>query len=59
LDFKKSAAKAATIFSLIQKQKTTVVPIHNNETIGVGLIKEILRDIELSAEEYERLRGKM
>jgi len=39
--------------------KTTVVPIHGNETIGIGLLKEILRDIELPTEEYECLRREM
>ena len=40
-------------------KKTTTVPIHGNENLSVGLIKEILKDIELSAYEYEKLRKKI
>lgn len=36
--------------------KTTVVPIHWNEEISVGLLKKILRDIELSVTDLEDLR---
>lgn len=36
--------------------KTTVVPVHNNEVLGVGILKEILRDIDISIDEYEKLR---
>lgn len=36
--------------------KTTVVPLHNNEVLGVGILKEILKDINLSIDDYERLR---
>lgn len=39
--------------------RSTVIPIHNNEDLSVGILKEILRDIELTMEEYERLRRKV
>jgi predicted RNA binding protein YcfA (HicA-like mRNA interferase family) len=29
--------------------RVTVVPVHSGETIGPGLLRSILRDIELSA----------
>lgn len=35
--------------------RTTVVPIHGNETIGAGLLAKILRDCELSREEFQKL----
>ncbi|MEI6425757.1 MAG: type II toxin-antitoxin system HicA family toxin [Candidatus Absconditabacteria bacterium] len=38
--------------------KTTVVPIHGNEDISVGLLKKILRDIDIDVELYEKLRVK-
>lgn len=38
--------------------KTAVIPIHGNEEVGAGLLRSILRDIELSVEEYEQLRLK-
>ena len=31
--------------------RTTTVPVHSGETIGPGLLRAILRDAELSAEE--------
>jgi predicted RNA binding protein YcfA (HicA-like mRNA interferase family) len=34
---------------------TTVVPIHAGETIGPGLLSKILRDCELSREEFAKL----
>ena len=40
-------------------KKTTVIPIHSNEMLGSGILKEIFRDIELSVEEYEKLRTKV
>ena len=36
--------------------RKTVVPVHGSEMLGRGLIAEILRQTELSREEYERLR---
>ena len=36
--------------------RATVVPMHKGEDLGRGLIRAILRDIELSPLEYERLR---
>ena len=37
-------------------KKTATVPVHRNETLGIGLLKSILRDINLNAEEFEKLR---
>lgn len=37
-------------------KQTTVIPFHWNEEISVGLLKKILRDIELSVEEFDKLR---
>lgn len=36
--------------------RATVVPIHKGEDLGRGLIRAILRDIDLSLEEFEKLR---
>ena len=35
--------------------RTTTVPIHSGETICPGLLRAILRDVELSAYELARL----
>ncbi|MBI2147500.1 type II toxin-antitoxin system HicA family toxin [Candidatus Woesearchaeota archaeon] len=36
--------------------RKTVIPVHGNEELGKGLLGEILKQIELSREEYDRLR---
>ncbi len=36
--------------------RRTVVPVHGNEDLSIGLIREILKQIKLSREDYERLR---
>lgn len=43
-------------FFNLTNRKTATVPIHGNEYLSIGILKEILRDIELSVEEYEKLR---
>jgi predicted RNA binding protein YcfA (HicA-like mRNA interferase family) len=35
--------------------RCTVVPIHAGETIGRGLLSQIIRDCEISAEELKKL----
>ena len=32
----------------------TVIPVHGNQTLKIGTLRSILRDIELSAEEFGR-----
>ena len=33
--------------------RRTVVPVHAGETIGPGLLSKILKDVEMSVEEFE------
>ncbi len=35
-------------------ERTTVVPIHAGETIGPGLLRAILRDVEMSIEDFRK-----
>jgi predicted RNA binding protein YcfA (HicA-like mRNA interferase family) len=35
--------------------RTTVVPYHKSEDIGRGLLRQILREIELSPEEFIKI----
>ena len=35
--------------------RITVVPVHSGETIGPGLMGKILRDCDMSREEFEAL----
>ncbi|RPI14960.1 MAG: type II toxin-antitoxin system HicA family toxin [Ignavibacteriae bacterium] len=36
--------------------RTTVVPVHSNESIGVGLLNKILKDCELTKEEFIKIK---
>lgn len=36
--------------------RTTVVPLHAGETIGPGLLSKILRDCDMTGEQFDRLR---
>ncbi len=36
--------------------RRTVVPVHTNEKIGKGLLRQILNQVEITREEFERLR---
>jgi predicted RNA binding protein YcfA (HicA-like mRNA interferase family) len=35
--------------------KCTVVPVHSGETIGIGLLNQILKDCQLDREEFRNL----
>jgi len=34
--------------------RVTTVPVHSRETLGPGLLRSILRDVELSVEDFMR-----
>jgi len=36
--------------------RKTVVSLHGNEELSIGLLKEILNQVKISREEYEKLR---
>lgn len=38
-----------------QDGRTTVVPVHAGETIGTGLLSKILRDCDLSKDDFKLL----
>lgn len=42
-------------FAHVDGRKTTV-PMHSGEDLGRGLLRKILRDIQLSVEEFNQLR---
>ena len=39
--------------------RRTVVPVHANEDISVSLLREILKQVEISKEVYDKLRQKV
>ena len=35
--------------------RVTVIPVHSNEDMGVGLLMKILKDIEITKDEFEKI----
>jgi predicted RNA binding protein YcfA (HicA-like mRNA interferase family) len=57
--FEKIQGKGSHVRFKHSDGRRTVVPIHGNENIGKGLLREILKQIRLSKEKYEELRRKV
>jgi predicted RNA binding protein YcfA (HicA-like mRNA interferase family) len=57
LGFEKIQAKGSYIRFKHLDGRRTVVPVHSNEELGKGLLREILKQIKLSKEEFEDLRN--
>ena len=59
LGFKKIYQKGSHVRYKHPDGRVTVVPIHGNEDLGKGLLREILNQIKLDREEYDQLRRKV
>jgi predicted RNA binding protein YcfA (HicA-like mRNA interferase family) len=46
---------AANVFLKHSDGRVTTVPIHSGETLGPGLLRSILRDVELSVEDLVKV----
>ena len=55
MGFVERDAQGSHVFFKHKDGRTTVVPIHNRE-LSKGLLRKILNDVQLSVEEYEKLR---
>lgn len=56
LGFRKLRQKGSHAYFCHADGRATVLPMHRGETLGRGLTRSILNDIELSREEYEKIR---
>ena len=56
LDFEILRTRGSHWFLRHADGRTTTVPVHAGETIGPGLFRSILRDVELSADDLLRNR---
>ena len=56
LDFQEIRQKGSHKFFAHIDGRSTVIPDHPGEDLGRGLIRKILKDIEITTDEYERLR---
>jgi predicted RNA binding protein YcfA (HicA-like mRNA interferase family) len=59
LGFEKIYGKGSHIRFKHSDGRRTVVPVHGNEDLGKGLLRTILNQIDLSKEDYEKLRRKV
>src|SRR4030066_512833 len=57
LGFAETRRKGSHSFFSHKDGRTTVVPVHSGETLGKGLLRAILRDIEISVEELNKEGG--
>lgn len=55
LGFAQKRQKGSHIFFSHADGRTTVVPDHPTKQIGIGLLRSILRDINISPEEFKKL----
>ncbi len=55
LGFIKRDAQGSHVFFKHADGRTTVIPIHNRD-ISRGLLRKILNDIQLSIDQYDKLR---
>ncbi len=55
LGFEKRDAEGSHVFFRHKDGRTTVIPIHHKE-LSKGLLRKILNDIQLSVEDYDKLR---
>lgn len=58
LGFAETHRKGSHFFFAHKDGRTTVVPVHPAETLGKGLLRSILRDIDISVEEFNKLLRK-
>lgn len=56
IGFIEKRQKGSHLFLFHKDGRTTVVPVHPSKSIGIGLLRSILRDVKLSPEEFERLK---
>lgn len=52
--FHVSRSRGSHVFLKHSDGRATAVPIHSGETIGIGLMAAILRDVEMNVEEFSK-----
>ena len=55
LGFEKVYGKGSHVRFKHPDGRRTVIPVHGNEKLGKGLIMEILKQIKVAKEDYEKL----
>lgn len=55
LDFEVIRSKGSHYFLRHPDGRCTVIPVHAGETIGRGLLSQIMRDCEITSEDFKNL----
>ena len=55
LDFVNTRRNGSHFFFRHPDGRTTVVPVHPGKTIGLGLMRSILKDVKISVDEFRKL----
>lgn len=55
LGFSEARTRGSHVFFRHSDGRTTVVPKHGNEDIGRGLLRQIIREIKVTPEEFLKL----
>ena len=55
IGFQEMRQKGSHRFFMHSDGRTTLVSIHSNEDIGRGLLRQILREIEITPDEFMKL----
>ncbi|MEK7518209.1 MAG: type II toxin-antitoxin system HicA family toxin [Patescibacteria group bacterium] len=56
LGFEKAHQKGSHVRMKHSDSRRTSVPVHSGEKVGVGLLRKILRDVNISRDEFIKLR---
>ncbi|MBI1921465.1 MAG: type II toxin-antitoxin system HicA family toxin [Geobacter sp.] len=59
LGFERVRQRGSHVFFNHPDGRNTVIPFHKSEDLGRGLLRSILRDAEISIDEYLALRKKV
>ncbi len=59
LGFQEIRQKGSHKFFAHSDGRSTVIPDHSGEDLSRGLIRKILKDTEITTDEYERLRKEL
>lgn len=54
LGFVNSRNRGSHFFFKHKNGRTTVIPVHSGKTIGLGLMRSILKDIGMSVDEFRK-----
>lgn len=54
--FEKAHQKGSHVRLKHSDGRRTTIPIHSGEKIGVGLLRKILRDVNMSRSDFEKFR---